>query len=141
MATGDEGGMDGIPWECGSHPPLPWLPLQEPRAPGWSPELRDGARAVQPRCIPSPAPGTGHRVLLIPGSSSDGSRLLPSQQGSESIALTRDSYFFSSPAKNTDLATPRGLRNQCHCHQALAGRTLPSPIQTKKGTLPFDVSE
>lgn len=49
--------------------------------------------------------------------------------------------FFSSTAKNTDLATPRGLGNQCHCHQALPGRTPPSPIQTKKGSLPFDVSE
>lgn len=42
-------------------------PLQEGRAvPG-----------MDARCIPSPAPGTGHRVLPSPGSSSGGSGSFP----------------------------------------------------------------
>lgn len=78
----------------------PWQEAQGPQAgavwgtaggqcQGWSP----GWAAAAPRCIPSPAAGTGQRLLFIPCSSSDGSRLLPSHQGRESIALTRDSYF------------------------------------------------
>lgn len=41
-------------------------------------------------------------------------------------------HFFFSPAKNTDLATPKGLGNQCHCHRAVAERALPSLSQTEK---------
>lgn len=89
------------------------------------------------------------QVHLQPRSSDEGSRqralvirqlpqrrlssLFPSRQGRESVSLTRDLFFFSSsPAKNTDLATPKGLGNQCHCHQALAGRTLPDRRQKRK---------
>lgn len=152
-------GWDGIPWEWGpcllpaTGPPLGGgggaLRVPSPEVGGLRGAGARHGKGGSARDGPREDAAAASQVHLQPRSSDEGSRqralvirrlpqrrlssLFPSRQGRESVSLTRDLFFFSSsPAKNTDLATPKGLGNQCHCHQALAGRTLPDRRQKRK---------